>query len=177
VTVGCAVTDLSGVFTSWGGGLGDTRANDYRVTANYKNAGTDGKDLGANIERINAVKVAVLPHFTFNPLTIATSTLTPCTHGVYCEQQLTISSGASGPNGFVMWHLISGTLPTGMSLSTFDNNLATDGKVNGAFKNGPTGSAGWISGTPTQTGSFPLTFQAEDAAHQKASVNLTISVN
>ena len=58
-----------------------------------------------------------------------------------------------------------------------NNPSSGDAKVNGAFKTGPTGSAGWIWGTPTQSGSFPLTFQAEDAAHQTKNVNLTLVVN
>jgi hypothetical protein len=177
VASGCSVADLSGVFRRWGNGQGDTRANDYTVTTNYRGAGSDGKDVGADIQHINAVKAAVLPPFTYNPLTIATTSLTPCTNGVYCEQQLLISNGASGATGFVMWHVLSGTLPTGMNFTTFDNSSAGDCKVNGAWKTGPTGCPGFLWGTPTQSGSFPLTFQAEDAAHQTKNVSLTLLVN
>jgi hypothetical protein len=66
-----------------------------------------------------------------------------------------------------------------MNLATFDQSSAGDCKVNGDWKSGApyTGCAGWIWGTPTQSGSFPVTFEAEDAAHQRATVNLTLVVN
>ena len=167
---GCSVTDFSGVFTNWGAGLGDTSANDYTVMANYKSAGSDGKDMGADVVRWKALKAAIYPHFTFTPLTATTPQTMSCTNGTYCEQQLAWSGGASP---FVQWHLTGGTLPTGMSLATVESC-----KVNGSYsKTGPTGCTGWVWGTPTQTGNFPLTFQVEDAAHQKASVNLTLTVN
>lgn len=178
LTGGCYVTDFSGTFLNWGNGLGDTSANDYTVTANYRNAASDGRNIGADITHVDAVKSAVLPAFTYYPLVISTSSLTACTNGVYCEQQLLTSASAStnSPNGFVQWHLTSGTLPAGMTLSNGDGTNTC--KVNGSFsKTGPTGCVGWIWGTPTQSGSFPLTFQVEDAAHQKASVSLTWSVN
>jgi hypothetical protein len=47
----------------------------------------------------------------------------------------------------------------------------------GGWRGAPLGNAGWLFGTPTQTGSFPMAIQAEDAAHQKVSVNLTLTVN
>jgi hypothetical protein len=170
---GCTVTDFSGVFTSWGGGMGVTSGNDYSVTATYKGAASDGKDLGADITRWKALTAAVLPHFTFTALTTTAQSMT-CTHTVYCEQQLTWSGGASP---FVQWHLATGsTLPAGMNLANGDGYSSC--QVNGTYsKNGTTGCAGWVWGTPTQTGSFSLTFQVEDAAHQKASVNLTLTVN
>ena len=177
VAGGCSVTDLSGVFGAWGGGLGDTRLNNYAVTANYRGAATDGRDLGADIAHIGAMKAAVLRTFTHHPLTIATSSLTSCTVGVYCEQQMLISDGASGPNGYVKWHITAGTLPTGMNFTTFDNNGQGDCKVNGVFKSGITGCAGWLWGIPTQSGNFQLTMQAEDAAHQTKDVSLTLVVN
>ena len=173
ITGGCFPADFTGVFTNWGTGVGDTSANDYTIALTaYKNAASDGKDIGADIARWKALKTAIYPHFTYTALTAAPQTMT-CTNGVYCEQQLVWSGGASP---FVQWHLTAGTLPTGMSLANGDG--ANTCKVNGSFsKTGPTGCAGWVWGTPTQTGSFPLTFQVEDAAHQKASVNLTLTVN
>lgn len=181
VSGGCQVADLSGVFTAWGDGLGDTRWNDYTVSANYRGAGSDGRDLGADIAHIRAVKAAVLPTFTYDPLVIATgSPLAACTVNVYCEQQVTISSGASGATGFVQWHLVSGSLPAGLSLATFDKASASDcGPQNGSApaKNGLTGCAGWIWGTPTGSGTYQFTLQAEDAAHQTATVSLTLTVN
>ena len=167
---GCSVADFSGVFMNWGAGLGDTSANDYTVTTNYQSAGSDGKDMGADVVRWKALKAAIYPHFTFTPLTATTPQTMTCTNGTYCEQQLAWIGGA-GP--FVQWHLTGGTLPTGISLATVESC-----KVNGSYsKSGLTGCTGWVWGTPTQTGSFPLSFQVEDSAHQKASVNLTLTVN
>lgn len=168
----CAVTDFSGVFTNWGSGVGDTSNNDYTVTATYKNAASDGRDMGADSSRWKALRAALMPHFTFTPLTAAASQTMTCTNGTYCEQQLTWSGGASP---FVQWHWLTGSLPTGMGFANGDGAVSC--KVNGSYsKTGATGCAGWIYGTPTQTGTFTLTFQVEDAAHQKASVTLTLTV-
>jgi hypothetical protein len=174
VGAGCTVADFSGVFVNWNTGLGNVTANDYHVAAAspYHNTASDGKDFGANMDRIATVKAAVLPSFTWNPLVIATTALTACTNGVYCEQQLTISSGASGPNGYVRWKLVSGTVPTGMTFEADGQNY-----VNGTWRHSSTGNAGWLWGTPTTPGSYPMTFQAEDAAHQTASASVTLVVN
>ncbi len=173
LTGGCFPANFSGIFANWNQGVGDTHANDYTVTANYKGVGSDGKDLGADITRWKALLSTLYPTFTYAPLAITTTSLTACSNGVYCEQQLAWSGGASP---FVQWHITSGTLPTGISLANGDG--VSTCKVNGSYsKTGPTGCAGWIWGTPTQTGTFPLTFQAEDAAHQKATVSLTLTVN
>jgi hypothetical protein len=178
---GCIVPDFSGVFTNWGtpgnGGMGNTTGNDYHVTSAYKNAGSDGSDLGADMSKVAPI-IAAVPHFTYYPLTVATTTLAACTNGTYCEQQLLTSSSAATPtaNGFVRWKLISGPLPTGMSLA--NGEAYGTCQVNGSYsKTGPTGCNGWLWGTPTQSGSFPLTFKVEDAAHQTATVSLTLVVN
>jgi hypothetical protein len=177
---GCNVTDFSTVFTNWGNGLGDTSGKDYSVTLAYQGKASDGTNVGADTAHWKTVRDALLPHFTYTALTTTAQTMT-CTHAVYCEQQLTWSGGASP---FVQWHLCtvalcgtnSNPLPAGMNLANGDGFSTC--QVNGTYsKNGTTGCAGWVWGTPTQTGSFSLTFQVEDAAHQKASVNLTLTVN
>lgn len=174
VSGGCQVTDFSNVVNSWNGAMGNVVGNDYHVkpTSPFHSAATDGTDIGANIDHVNAVIAAIYPSFTWQPLVISTSSLTACTHNVYCEQQLLISSGASGQNGFVVWSITSGTVPTGMTFEGYGQN-----QVNGSFREGVTGNAGWLWGTPTTAGSYPMTFQAEDAAHQKTTINLTLVVN
>jgi hypothetical protein len=173
ITGGCFPANFTGIFTAWNLGVGDTSGNDYTVQAPYKNAGSDGRDIGADIAHWKTVKAAIYPHFTYTALTAASPQTMTCINGTYCEQQLSWSGGASP---FVQWHLTSGTLPTGMSFANGDG--VNTCKVNGSYsKTGPTGCAGWVWGTPTQTGSFTLTFEVEDAAHQKASVNLTLTVN
>src|SRR5437588_4361290 len=61
---------------------------------------------------------------------------------------------ASGGTSPYSWSVSSGTLPTGLSLS----------------------SSGTLSGTPTVAGAFPLTVAVKDAASGSASANLSINV-
>src|SRR5438046_3867904 len=61
---------------------------------------------------------------------------------------------ASGGTTPYAWSLASGSLPTGLTLS----------------------SAGTISGTPTSAGSFPFTVQVTDTASHSASANLSVNV-
>jgi hypothetical protein len=251
------------VFSKWGthGAMGDTMGNDYHVTARYLGAGSDGKDLGADMSKLSNL-ITAYPHFTWYPLTVGTSSLTPCARGVFCAQQLLTSSSATTPtaNGFVRWHLISGSLPTGMNLAngdgyatcqltfpmtggtvqrdanavtvsfpqtwtnlgnatfmfsgwntgyadlngrktpiangvtgksfTFNENglnadipstviigAGTTGAATAAvYPSGATGCQGYLWGTPTTAGSYLMTFQVEDAAHQAANVSLTLNV-
>lgn len=265
VSGGCFVNNFSAVFTKWGahGGMGDTVGNDYHVTARYHGAGSDGRDLGADMSKVSKL-IAAYPHFTWYPLTVGTSSLTPCTRGVFCVQQLLTSSSATTPtaNGFVRWHLISGSLPAGMNLAngdgyatcqlalpmtggtvqrvanavtvTFPQTWANLGNattfmfsgwttgytdLNGnkapiangvtgksftfnesgsnadipsaviigagttgaataaVYPSGATGCQGYLWGTPTNAGTYPMTFQVEDAAHQTATVSLTLTVS
>src|SRR5690349_24907997 len=62
--------------------------------------------------------------------------------------------GASGGTSPYSWSVSSGTLPTGLSLS----------------------SSGAISGTPTVAGAFPFTVAVKDAAGGSASASLSINV-
>src|SRR5437660_3844251 len=61
---------------------------------------------------------------------------------------------ASGGTSPYSWSVSSGTLPTGLSLS----------------------SSGTLSGTPTVAGAFPFTVAVKDAASGSASANLSINV-
>jgi len=172
----CFVTDFSNVFKVWGNGMGNTAANDYHLkdTSPYKGQATDGKDLGADIDKVTQMTSGVVGGtFLYPPIAIANTSLSACTSGVYCEQQLYLASGASG---FAHWVIISGTLPTGMTFQGYQYGTGT-GVGAGGWRGAPYGNAGWLFGTPTQSGSFPLTIQAEDAAHQKVSVHLTLTVN
>ena len=86
------------------------------------------------------------------PLTIS-STLAPATVGTYYTGNVTPSGGQS-PYG---WSLVSGTLPDGL---TFDP------------------STGAITGTPTQSGSFPLQVSVTDSSspNQQVTANITLVV-
>ena len=71
--------------------------------------------------------------------TITTATLpSAATTAVYSQ---TLSAATAPSGDVVAWSLVSGTLPSGLVLN---------------------GSTGVISGTPTSTGSFPITAQATD---------------
>lgn len=76
--------------------------------------------------------------YTITVLQITTTSLTDFELGVPYSFQLT----ATGGSGNYAWKISSGTLPTGLELS----------------------SAGLISGTPTATGSASITFQVADSA-------------
>jgi hypothetical protein len=163
------------MFVNWGNGLGNINANDYHLVpaSPYKGQATDGKDLGADIDKVSLM-TGTLPAFTYPPITIANTSLTACTKGVYCEQQLYLATGAGAL--WVRWKITSGTLPRRMTFTGYSDGTGT-GIGTGGWRGGTHGNAGWLWGTPTQSGSFPLTFQAEDAAHQQTSVTLTLVVN
>src|SRR5438477_448325 len=84
------------------------------------------------------------------PFQVASSQLPGGTAGSAYSATLSASGGTSPYS----WSVSSGTLPTGLSLS----------------------SAGTLSGTPTVAGSFPFTVAVKDAASGSASANLSINV-
>src|SRR5205823_2757130 len=84
------------------------------------------------------------------PLELTTSQLPGGTVGSSYSTTLS-ASGGTPPYS---WSVSSGTLPTGLSLS----------------------SSGALSGTPTVAGSFPFTVAVKDAASASASASLSINV-
>jgi hypothetical protein len=84
-------------------------------------------------------------------MTVSPATLTAATSGVAYTKTFTKTGGT----GAVTWSL-TGTLPAGMSFNALTAIL---------------------SGTPTQTGSFPLTVTATDSASCPVSVTPTLVVN
>jgi len=83
-------------------------------------------------------------------LKVGTTSLPNATQSVAYGQTL----GASGGTSPYSWSVSSGTLPTGLSLS----------------------SSGSLSGTPTVAGAFPFTVAVKDAASASASAGLSINV-
>ena len=83
-------------------------------------------------------------------LTVSTTSLPNGTKSVAYTESLAASGGKSPYS----WSLSSGSLPTGLALS----------------------SSGTISGTPTVAGSFPFTVTVKDSASAAASANLSINV-
>src|SRR5438477_38229 len=83
-------------------------------------------------------------------LKVGTASLPNASQSVAYSQALTASGGTSPYS----WSVSSGTLPTGLILS----------------------STGTISGTPTVAGAFPFTVAVKDAASASASASLSINV-
>ncbi len=83
-------------------------------------------------------------------LKVGTASLPNASQSVAYSQALTASGGTSPYS----WSVSSGTLPTGLSLS----------------------SSGTLSGTPTVAGAFPFTVAVKDAASGSASASLSINV-
>jgi PA domain/Bacterial Ig-like domain (group 3)/Subtilase family/Putative Ig domain/Secretion system C-terminal sorting domain/PKD-like domain/HYR domain/Ig-like domain CHU_C associated len=84
------------------------------------------------------------------PVVVSPATIPTATNGASYNQAIS----ATGGSGSYLFSLSSGTLPTGLTLS-------------------PTGI---ISGTPTQTGSFPISVTATDAVCPGATINYTLVV-
>src|SRR5438552_12916988 len=84
------------------------------------------------------------------PLQVTSSQLSGGTVGTTYSATLSASGGTSPYS----WSVSSGTLPTGLILS----------------------SSGTLSGTPTVAGAFPFTVTVKDAASGSASANLSINV-
>src|SRR5260370_61986 len=83
-------------------------------------------------------------------LKVGTTSLPNATQSVAYSQTL-VASGGTSPYS---WSVSSGTLPTGLSLS----------------------SSGILSGTPTVAGAFPFTVAVKDSARASSSSNLSINV-
>src|SRR5881296_1658512 len=92
-----------------------------------------------------SINVVSLP-----PLQVTSSQLSGGTVGTTYSATLSASGGTSPYS----WSVSSGTLPTGLSLS----------------------SSGTLSGTPTVAGAFPFTVAVKDAASASASASLSINV-
>jgi hypothetical protein len=86
-----------------------------------------------------------------SPVSISTSSLTTGTSGSAYSSKLTASGGSSP----YTWAITSGTLPSGLSLEP---------------------STATVSGTPTLTGSFNLTFSVQDILAQTATKSLILLV-
>ena len=86
-----------------------------------------------------------------NPLSITTTALPFAVTGTVSNQTLSAAGGLSP----YAWTIMSGTLPTGLSLNA---------------------STGEISGTPTATGTFNFTVKATDANASFATRTLTVDV-
>jgi hypothetical protein len=139
--------------TQWQDHFMDYAGGDYRLatTSTYKNIGTDGADLGANIGMVTAHAARALAGDVTDspsdgpnhddapqPLAITTTVLADGTMSVPYEAMLAAAGGA----GNTRWALLSGALPAGVTLD----------------------EAGRIAGVPDAAGTFTFTVKAYDAA-------------
>jgi hypothetical protein len=111
-------------------------------------------DQIVNISNNNTeVDFTVQAQFVSSPLQVTTTSLPGGTNGVFYSQQLQLSGGQPP----YTWSLSpgSGSLPTGLSLST----------------------NGVISGTPTATGTFNFSVRATDSAAATADQPLSVTVS
>lgn len=126
---------------------------DYHLAAYspYAGAGTDGKDIGANIDLIATLTAGVRSSTNYTAASITTSSLPSATVGTAYSQQLVGTSASD----FQIWHVTSGALPPGVGLSL----------------------GGTLSGTPTVSGTSTFTVEMLDAAQQYSSATLSLTVN
>jgi hypothetical protein len=143
---------------AWQAGFVDYAAGDYRLTASspYKNAATDGADLGADIAKVKAATAnalsgddRILPGD--GQLQIVTTSLPDGMFNQYYAQTLTCDGG----DGACAWQLIDSTLPAGV---TFD------------------ATAGVVLGMPTRVETGSLTLTAYDPDWPANSTTTTLSL-
>jgi hypothetical protein len=148
---GSAFTSL---FVSYGSPAGQPGyLGDYHLAANspYAGAGTDGKDIGANIDQILALTSGVRSNTTYAAASVTTTSLPNATVGNSYSQQLLATSASD----FQIWHLTAGSFPPGIGMSL----------------------GGTLSGTPTVSGTSNFTVQMMDGAQQYATRALSLTVN
>jgi hypothetical protein len=103
---------------AWQAGFVDFAAGDYRLSAAslYRNAGTDGTDLGADIARVTAATANALSGDDRLPpgqghMQITTTSLPDGMLAQYYAQTLTCSGGSAS----CVWQLLDSTLPAGIA--------------------------------------------------------------
>jgi hypothetical protein len=147
---GSAFTNL---FVNYNGPNGQPGyLGDYRLAGGnpYAGAGTDGKDIGADMPTLLAKIAGVRSDTAFTAAAITTASLPNATHGVAYSAPLAANSASD----MQVWRVISGTPPPGLSLSL----------------------AGTISGTPASAGTSTFTVQMMDAAQQYSTQTLSLTV-
>jgi hypothetical protein len=143
---------------AWQAGFVDYAGGDYHLSATspYRNAATDGTDVGADITRVNAeIANAISGDDRLPPgqgrLQITTTVLPDGVLSQHYAQAL----GCSGGSAACMWQVVGSSLPAGVA---FDM------------------TTGAVSGTPTQLGTGAITVAAYDPDWPANSSTVTLSL-
>src|SRR5262245_29406607 len=146
---------------AWQGNFVNYAAGDYHLNASspYKHAGTDGEDLGANVDVVLAQTANALTGDNSQPpgqprVQILTTSLP---NGVF-GQTYAAALSCTGATGACGWRVQSSTLPAGIAVDTV---------------------AGLVHGTPTAVGTGAVTLEAYDTANSgnTASATLTLTID
>lgn len=128
------------------------------TSASYTTPATSSSDNGALfivvVSNASGSATSNSATLTVNAASATLQVTTTQLAGATLSGAYSAALSASGGTAPYTWSLASGSLPTGLALS----------------------SSGTISGTPTSPGSFPFTVQVTDAASHSASANLSINV-
>jgi hypothetical protein len=138
-------------------------ARDYALTdtSTWRNAGTDGLDLGADIATLRGTRDPV----EVEPIDIETATLPVATE----EQEYLAVLRASGGMGSYAWRLIAGVLPDGMTLTESSGEIRGSARTFGDFTITVSATDQW--GTST---SKPLLLHVERAIPDVAIVTAAV---
>jgi len=103
---------FAAVFRNFAGGY----LGDYRLAAGspYRGQASDGRDIGADLDAIASKTAGVAGTPSYVPVVVTNATLPAGTVGVTYPQT---TLGANGNSPFKEWTLISGSLPSGLTLT------------------------------------------------------------
>ena len=147
--------------TAWQGSFANYANGDYHLAATspYKNAGTDGADLGANVDTLNAyVANALSGDNRILPGATAVRITTTSLPDGMLNQPYAQTIGCAGASAGCAWQVVDATLPAGVAFDT---------------------TAGVVAGTPTSVQTGALNVVAYDPAwpSNSAAATLTVTVD
>jgi hypothetical protein len=144
---------------AWQSSFADYAGGDYHLTPSspYRNAGTDGRDLGADVDAVEAQTASALSGDNSVPpgvsrVQITTASLPDAVYGQPYSAQLACTGGTSS----CAWQVTGGALPSGLS---FD------------------GATGTVSGVPASVEQSAMTVTAYDPAWPTNTATRTIPVS
>jgi Putative Ig domain len=142
---------------AWQGNFVNYAAGDYHLNASsvYKHVGTDGEDLGANVDVVLAQTANALTGDNSLPGTTRIQILPASLPNGAFGQAYTAALSCTGGSGACGWRVQSSSLPAGISVDTV---------------------AGLIYGTPTVVATGLVTLEAYDTANPNNSAVATLTL-